>query len=301
MGSLPRSRVDRSHVDDGALRASGMRLPFSFCALFSYPCGGNGNPPKGAQMKVAALWRYPVKSMQGESRESLQIDGRGVRGDRRFGVLDSRSGTIISAKKDGRLLQARAMLAGVELTIRLPTGETALGTGPLVDRALSAWLGRPVHLVEATPDGRGTFESPTDFEDDDSEPIRWEGPPGSFVDSNPVHLLTTASLRTVAAERPDLAWEVPRFRPNVLIDAAGQELLEAGWVGRQVRLGQVELEVHKPCSRCVMTTRAQPGGILRELDILRHVNASHASNLGVLARVTRGGRVELGQPLVVGA
>jgi uncharacterized protein YcbX len=250
-------------------------------------------------MKVAGLWRYPVKSMQGEARDSLRVDERGVDGDRRFGILDPRSGTIISAKKDGRLLEARAMLVGVELTVRLPTGETALGTGPSVDAALSAWLGRTVHLVEARADGRGTFERPADFEDDGSEPVQWQGPHGSFVDSSPVHLLTTASLRAVSAERPELRWDVLRFRPNVLIEADGTECIEAAWVGRRVALGQVELDVHRPCGRCVMTTRPQPGGLPRELDILRHLTAAHSANLGVLAQVTRGGRIDLGQSVTL--
>ena len=247
-------------------------------------------------MKVAGLWRYPVKSMQGEPRDSVVLDDGGVEGDRRFGVLDTGSGTIISAKKDGRLLEARAMLVGVELTVRLPTGETALGTGPGVDGALSAWLGRTVHLVEARPGGRGTFECPTDFEDDDSEPSRWQGPYGSFVDSSPVHLLTTASLRTMSSERPDLRWDVLRFRPNVLIEADGSGCVEDAWVGRTIHLGEVELRVRKPCGRCVMTTRPQPGGLARQLDILRHLSAARSANLGVLAQVTRGGRVEVGQP-----
>ncbi len=250
-------------------------------------------------MKVAGLWRYPVKSMQGEARDNVVIDDGGVEGDRRFGVLDPASGTIISAKKDGRLLEARALLVGVELTVRLPTGETALGTGPAVDAALSAWLGRTVHLVEARPGGRGTFECPTDFEDDDSELSRWQGPYGSFVDSSPVHLLTTASLRAMSSERPDLRWDAVRFRPNVLIEADGTGCIEDAWVGRRVLLGQVELRVRKPCGRCVMTTRPQPGGIPRQLDILRHLNAARSANLGVLAQVIRGGRVEVGQPATV--
>jgi uncharacterized protein YcbX len=250
-------------------------------------------------MKVAGLWRYPVKSMQGEARDSLVLDDGGIEGDRRFGVLDPASGTIISAKKDGRLLEARAMLVGVELTVRLPTGETALGTGPAVDAALSAWLGRTVHLVEARPDGRGTFECPADFEDDASELSRWQGPYGSFVDSSPVHLLTTASLRAMSSERPDLRWDVLRFRPNVLIEADGSERIEDAWVGRPVRLGQVELGVRKSCGRCVMTTRPQPGGLPRQLDILRHLSSAHSADLGVLAQVTRGGRIEVGQPATV--
>jgi uncharacterized protein YcbX len=250
-------------------------------------------------MKVVGLWRYPVKSMRGEARESVAVGPLGVEGDRRFGLLDTQSGTIISAKKDGRLLDARAMLAGVELTVRLPTGETALATGPSVDAALTTWLGRPVRLVEARPEGRGTYEMPVDFEDDDSEALQWQGPAGSFVDSAPVHLLTTASLRAGSAERPDLQWEVARFRPNVLVDAEGDDFIEQGWIGRRVGIGEVVLEIRRPCSRCVMTTRAQPGGIERQLDILRHLNGTHASNLGVLGRVAHAGRLEVGERVTV--
>ena len=106
-------------------------------------------------MKVSGLWRYPVKSMRGERQASADFNQRGVDGDRRFGVLDLSSGTIVTAKNDERMLEARSLLAGVTLTIRLPTGETVLGTGPAVDMALSSWLGRSVRLVEARPNGRG--------------------------------------------------------------------------------------------------------------------------------------------------
>jgi uncharacterized protein YcbX len=251
-------------------------------------------------MKVAGLWRYPVKSMQGEARSSVDIGRYGLEGDRHFGLLDIASGTIMSAKRDGRLLQARALMAGIELTVRLPTGETTLATGPQVDTALSAWLGRAVRLVAARPEGQATYEMPSDFEDDESEPVSWQGPYGSFADQSPIHLLTTASLRGMAAERPDLQWESARFRPNILIEAEGSELVEEGWLHRRIMVGPVELEVRKPCSRCVMTTRAQPGGIERQLDILRHVNTAHATNLGVLARVVQGGQVEIGQEVSLG-
>jgi len=237
--------------------------------------------------------------MRGEAIESAEVTRRGLEGDRQFGVLDAASGTIVSAKKDGRLLEARAFLAGVELTIRLPTGETALGVGAGVDAALSAWLARPVHLVAARPEGRGTYEMPADFEDDDSPPVRWEGPRGSFADASPVHLLTTATLRALRAERGDLQWDVARFRPNVLVEAEGDTCVEDTWIGRRVRLGEVELEVRRPCARCVMTTRAQPGGLDRQLDVLRHINSAHAGNIGVLARVVTEGRLEVGMPVTL--
>jgi uncharacterized protein YcbX len=248
-------------------------------------------------VRIASLWRYPVKSMRGERRERLTLTEIGINGDRHFGVLDLASGTIVSAKKDGRLLEGRAMLAGVELTIRLPTGETVLGLGSGVDAALSAWLGRRVELVEARTVGHGTYEIPADFEDDDSEAVRWEGPAGSFVDSKPIHVLTSASLRTLAAERPDLHWEPARFRPNVIIDSDADDCVEQSWIGRHLMAGDVELEVVKPCSRCVMTTRPQPSGLERELDILRHINSNHAGSVGVLARAVRTGALEAGQPV----
>lgn len=241
-----------------------------------------------------SLWRYPVKSMFGEGRSTIECDDRGVEGDRRFGVLDLSSGTILSAKRNGRLLEARSFLAGVTLTIRLPTGETLFGTGAGVDQALSAWLGRPVKLVEVRPDGRATYEVPSDFEDEDSALVAFEGPFGSFVDSAPVHILTTATIRAMAKERTDLQWETARFRPNVVIDVAGESPAEQDWVGRRLAIGEVELEINKPCERCVMTTRPQPGGIERQLDVLRHINTAHHAHLGVLASVTRGGRITVG-------
>ncbi|HEV2369635.1 MAG TPA: MOSC N-terminal beta barrel domain-containing protein [Acidimicrobiales bacterium] len=246
-------------------------------------------------VKVGAVWRYPVKSMRGEQLREAAVGPRGLAGDRHYGVLDVASGTILSAKREGRLLQAQSVLAGSELTVRLPTGETLLGLGANVDRALSDWLGRPVHLVEAAEHGRATYENIYDFEDDASEPTSWEGPPGSFVDSSPVHLLTTSSLGVGASGRPDLQWDVRRFRPNIVVDSAEDEMVELAWSGRRVRIGEVLLDIWKGCARCVMTTRSQPGGIERQLDVLRHINAEHAALLGVLAGVSEGGRLAVGQ------
>ena len=245
-------------------------------------------------MKVAALWRYPVKSLQGERVDAVAVTPQGVVGDRHFGILDPASGTILSAKRDGRLLAARAMLAGTELTISLPTGETALGLGAGVDAALSNWLGRAVHLIEATPGGRGTYEIPVDFEDDDSPLVTFDGPPGSFVDGNPVHLLTTASLRAMEGIGPGLQWDARRFRPNVVIDAGGEGFVEDAWVGGSVTVGDVVLDVYEACTRCVMTTRAQPGGLDRQLDVLRTINRDRARTFGVYARPQGDGDLRVG-------
>ena len=47
------------------------------------------------------------------------------------------------------------------------------------------------------------------------------------------------------------------------------------------RSAPVVLDVVKPIDRCVMTTRPQPGGIERDLDVLRTINAERQTWLGV--------------------
>lgn len=239
--------------------------------------------------RVVALWRYPVKSMGGVAHEGLVVAASGVVGDRGFGVLDRASGTVLSAKREGRLLEARAALVADDLVVTLPDGRE-YGRGPALDEALSHWLGRPVGVVEAASFGTGTFECPEDFEHDDSALLRWEGVAGSFVDESPLHLLTLGDLARLREERPDLHWDVRRFRPNVVLDGARGELEP----GRRLRLGAVEVEVTVGCSRCVMTTRPQPGGLERELDVLRHVARNHDNVVGVRARVIRPGRLRVG-------
>jgi uncharacterized protein YcbX len=235
--------------------------------------------------------------MQGESLESLELEDRGVKGDRSYGVLDLGTGTVISAKREGRLLLATASLEGDMPRICLPDGEVLTGTGPEVDAALSTWLERPVRLVGAAPGRRATYERQLDFEVDDSATGRWEGPPGSFVDKSPLHVLTTSSLRGLRRDRDDLQVEIRRFRPNMLLDVDGEGFVEQDWIGWSLGLGGASLRVHEPCSRCVVTTREQPGGIVRQLDVLRHLNGAHGGNFGVRATVVAGGRVAVGQPV----
>jgi hypothetical protein len=43
---------------------------------------------------VAALWRYPVKSMMGEELNSCEVTGRGLLGDRQFAVVDRATGKV---------------------------------------------------------------------------------------------------------------------------------------------------------------------------------------------------------------
>ena len=245
-------------------------------------------------MHVVGLWRYPVKSVQGEALDAAELGPSGLVGDRRYGRQVEESGRILSAKRDGRLLMARAATTD-SVRISLPTDETLDGPGPSTDRALSSWLGRSVRLVEADNEEVPTFERQVDDLNDASASGAWQGCPGAFVDSGPLHVLRTATLRAMALQRPDLDWSVARFRPNLLVDVAGDERVEDAWVGRHCSVGEVQLEIIQRCERCVMVIRPLP--LDRQLGVLTHLSQVARSHLGVLAGVLRPGTVPVGSDL----
>ena len=230
-------------------------------------------------MRVLALWRYPVKSMQGEPLDQVGVGDLGLAGDRAYRVLDPATGLVLTARRHPALLHGAGRHGpDGSIEVLLPDGSVADG-----DEALSAWLGRPVRLERA-----GTGVEPT-YESDDRE--RWGGPAGAFHDDGSVRvsLVGTATVGRLGD------WDLRRFRPNIVVD--GDE--EDGLVGRRVRLGSAILDVVQPVVRCVMVTRLQPGGIARDLDVLRTILRERAGTLAVGAVVIRAGTIAVGDEIEV--
>jgi hypothetical protein len=249
--------------------------------------------------QVAALWRHPVKSLQGEPLSAAAVDEDGVRGDRSWGIRDGATGRILTGRREPRLLAAAASLGeDGEPVIRLPDGATLHGAGEATDAALSAWLDRPVSLVAAAGAPGGQAEFFADATDDASAAVEWTMPPGRFVDALPLLVLTTASLRAGQHHYPGGEWDVRRFRPNVLVAVDGDGWIEDGWCGQTVRAGEVEVVPQAPCVRCTMVTRAQPA-LDRDLDIYKTIARHHGGNLGVWSTVRTPGTIRVGDPVDV--
>jgi uncharacterized protein YcbX len=248
-------------------------------------------------MQVAAIWRHPVKSLQGEQLVAGAVDHDGLRGDRAWGIRDDATGKILTGRREPRLLDAASLLADDDRPrITLPNGTVVSGEGPATDAALTDWLGRPVSLVAAaaTPGGRAEYFA--DATDDTSAAIEWTMPAGRFVDAMPLLVLTTASLRAGAALHPAGAWDARRFRPNVLVDVDGEDWVEDDWCRQTMRVGEVEISPRQPCVRCTMVTRPQPG-LEPDLDIYRTVARHHSGHLGVWSRVRAPGTIRTGDPV----
>ena len=229
-------------------------------------------------MEVLALYRYPVKSLQGEALEQVDVGAHGIDGDRSHALRDDASGVVLTARRDPILLFGRGGLdASGQGWVELPDGRRTSADGTLSD-----WVGRPVRLVEPT-DARSTYETPVDPEDEGSAVRRWQGPVGSYHDSATTQLSLVASGEIAG-------WDVRRFRPNVVLAADSLAHL----VGTRIRLGSVELDVVKRIDRCVVVTRTQPGGIDRDLGVFRTIRDERQLFLGVGAIVARHGHSAVG-------
>lgn len=246
---------------------------------------------------VTGCFQYPVKSLQGRAVDALEIGPGGVVGDRARALVDPDSGRLLAAKRTAALLLASATEAG----IALPDATEVAFDDPDVDARLTAWLGRPVHLagLEEASEGQA-FEMTFDPPNDEAEYYEIPAAPGSFLDAAHVHLVTTATLEGCAQARPDLDWDVRRFRPNLLLAVDGPAFVEQEWVGRHVRVGDVELQVDQPTVRCAMPLRPQPG-LERQPELfaaMSELNPTFPNHLGVYASVSSPGSVRVGDPVI---
>ena len=272
---------------------------------------------------VRELWRYPVKSMQGEELGSCQVTRLGVSGDRAYGVRDLGSGKVASAKQPrpwSRLLGCEAMLGSHGdpddgVTVRLPDGATVRHGDDDTDRRLSALVGRDVRLEPATVD-EVTYESwwpeldGLALSDVTADlPMAMSTEKGTYVDVAAVHILTTTALAHLQSLVPDSTIAPRRFRPNLVVETPDTEgWVENGWAGRTLHLGEeVRIALSDPAPRCVMTTLSQPG-LPADRDILS-ATATHNRRdfaglgdfacLGIYGEVETAGEVAVGQPVAI--
>jgi uncharacterized protein YcbX len=244
---------------------------------------------------IVEVWRYPVKSMQGERVDRVALDPAGFAYDRRFGVVTP-EGFVLSGKSEPRILEGAATArADGEVDIVLPHGVRTASDDPDVDASLSAWLDRPVRLHRAGANEQFLIHHHVDPEDE-SKTKDFPTPPGAYFDSrSTVHLLSQSSLRAARRSYEDGQWDVRRFRPNVVIafDEEVEGYAEERWVDAIVELGAVPAVVRKRTSRCVITTRAQPG-LDRDLQIYRTLSKHNDANLGIYLVPQAAGEVAVG-------
>ena len=254
--------------------------------------------------QVIGLWRYPVKSMLGEALTQTEVDEFGIPFDRGWGVIDAGTGLLLSAKRVPALLGLKAFVRfDGEVTIYADRGGRVVASDDDdVHDWLSDFLGRPVTLERPVVGEARRIEIEVDG-DSGTDVFEFSTRPGFFFDtSSTMHVLTNASIQAAAGGYPGGAWNVERFRPEILIDTGtATGWIEDDWVGQDLQVGGpqgVQLHVRKPCQRCVLVTRGQ-GPLAPDKKILQTLATHHESNLGVYCIVNGIGMISVGDDVSV--
>jgi uncharacterized protein YcbX len=276
--------------------------------------------------KVASLWRYPVKSMQGEELSEAAVIQHGLVGDRVYALIDVSEGKAVSAKNPVKwptLLGCKAVFADPpQKDVPPPAVRIALNDGSATDstardchQILSKALKRTVILAMADrgwmsgvhaalpPTWTGKAEQywpDMDGLDRRDAVTDFTLPRGTFFDGAIIHLITDATLDTLREAYPKGRFEPQRFRPNILIATpeGTNGFVEQSWIGKTVKIDDVQLAITGPCGRCVMTTLAQ-GDLPKDNGILRTAMQHNEGNVGVYAKVVQGGTVKRGDKVKV--
>ena len=221
--------------------------------------------------RLVRLWRYPVKSMAAEPMAAVDVTEAGLTGDRRWALVRPDAAdrsfpwlTIRERNEMSRYVPSYDDPSDPDrsaVTVRTAAGETLAITDP--------------RLAEDLMPGAELRHDPAGMPDD-----------------SPISIL---SLQSVAAleERSGLALNPLRFRPNLLLDVPGGEFPEEEWIGREIRIGEVVVEVTRRDTRCVIVN-VDPETAERDPSLLRTLAAVRDTCAGVYARVVTPGRIAVG-------
>jgi len=228
--------------------------------------------------RVVGLWRYPVKSMGAEALAEAGVSWHGLAGDRRWAFI--RNGAVqsgfpwLTLRDRGDLNHYLPSFVEPDrpdqsqTVVRTPSGAVLDVADPALGEELCPGG------VRAIKHDRGIF------------------------DTFPLSLITTQTIAWLG-EKAGGPLDVQRFRPNLLVEAAGdQPFLEDAWVGCVLRIGSLRLRVDKRDGRCAVIT-IDPATAERDPAILRAVARDRQGCLGVYGSTVEPGRVAVNDPVLI--
>ena len=258
--------------------------------------------------RVSALYDHPIKSCAARRVSVLRLDGLGPVHDRRWMLIDAR-GDFVSQRTQPQLCLVHAVPVSGGLQVKTagraplfaatPTEEgrtlrvqvwgdtcSALDAGNEAAMWFSDLLGLDTRLVR-----QGAAH-------DRAIDPRYSSGQVAYADGFPLLVTTAAAIQEIA-ERGRRPPDARRFRPNIVI-AGPRAFAEDRW--RRIRVGSLEIDLVKPCSRCGVVNVDPDTGVsspeqLRELAGWRRMDGKVMVGQNGLHGAA--GAVMTGDPVVV--
>ena len=226
-------------------------------------------------MRVAALYRYPIKGFNPEARQSLRVHDNGrIAGDRVLGLrfanakaADDAWGTkhefvalvntpglaLLEVAFDHKLLRLRVSSHG-----RVLADE---GLDPAGRGRIAAAVQAFVLKLQDNPLSADAARLPLKLVGDGATP-RYQDKEAGHVT---LHGRASVQAAADAAAVSELSEQ--RFRSNIAVEGL-RAWEEQGWVGRRVRVGEVEFRAVEPKTRC-LATHANPRTGQRDVPVMQ--------------------------------
>jgi uncharacterized protein YcbX len=254
--------------------------------------------------QVESLWRYPVKSMRGESLPEIFAGFSGIYGDRLFAFRSSAAPPgfpYLTGRECEQMLlyrprfrdpknaagpsnqaEAEAISPGINplpadaaeraVEVETPTGEVLAIDDAELARQLRALAGQD-HSLTLLRSERG------------------------MADCRPISLISMQTAKQLGDEIGTVL-DKRRFRANVYFDLADPKgFSENALVGRRVRIGsKVVISVLERDPRCKMIT-LDPDTALPSPEVLRNVAQNHDGMAGVYGAILVEGTLRVGDPV----
>jgi uncharacterized protein YcbX len=231
---------------------------------------------------VAALYRFPVKSMGGEALEQAPLSWHGIDEDRgrvfvktdnltRFPWLTARD--VPDLVRYVAYLVDPASPRKSAVRVRTPAGDDLPVESVLLRQALEREHGAPLHLMRL---GRGA------------------------PDLASLSLIGLGTVRALG-ERIGRAVDVRRLRQNVVLEPLdGAPFVEEGWLGRLLVFGDgadpPRVRLLRRDHRC-MIVNLDPDRPGQDSALLREIAESRENCAGVYASVEAPGLLRVGDPV----
>ena len=214
------------------------------------------------ELVLTGIAVYPLKSGAGIDLDAREVERCGLRGDRRWMVIDA-GGVCVTARERPQLVRMRARITGIglrleldgrePLTVRYPDAGSraarvwiwgqacnALDAGDTAAHWISDAIDKPVRLVAMDDRARRRPDPDCTLPEDEV----------SFADCYPVLAIGRSSLDDLNTRTPAPV-SMRRFRPNLVV-SGGAPYAEDDW--RRIRIGSVEFEGVENCERCELPT-----------------------------------------------
>ncbi len=228
---------------------------------------------------VKELYRFPVKSMRGESLPEAYGDWHGLDGDRRYAFVrsDNRSGfPWLTGRELPQLLQYTPRYTRPDdvvdspVEVNCPDGRSLSIHAPELNQELAEAYGKPVNLIKI---GRGAFDSQT------------------------ISVMSTATVADLS-ETIGTAVTSLRFRQNIIIEPFDdQPFVEERWLDSSLVFGNMpdglRLRLNRRIQRCVMIN-IDPETSEKEPAVLKTVAQTRQNCAGVYGSTERPGMIRVG-------